>query len=90
MQTPQTVQGFKTLVKNMTHRERFVFPLKKGGNIEVYHTIKFESPKAPENICLTVIDENGNKETTINRLLNLWSDSYFQKIYDLLAPAKEV
>lgn len=84
MKTPQTLGQFKDLINGMKHRERFVFDLKNGGKLEVYHTIKFESWNAPENICLTAIDPGGDK-SSLNRLLHLWTDDYFAKIYGLLA-----
>jgi plasmid replication initiation protein len=83
MQKPNTSKEFKQLIKNMQHRERFVFKLNNGGSLEVYFTILFESKHADENICLTVITQEG-AESKKSKLLRLFTDDYFEKIYSLI------
>ena len=83
MEKPKTLQEFKSLLKSMEHRERFVFKIRDNkGYLEVYSTYTKEG-YGYMNICLQVVDEDGTGKPN-NKLLKLWSDNYFKQIYELL------
>ncbi len=82
MKAPNTINELKEIIKNMEHRERFIFkvPSMTDTNIEVYHTLLESNYKS--NICLTFV--NGDKNKPRNRLLKLWSEKNYENLFNLI------
>ena len=82
MRKPESVSELKSLIESMKHRERFVFDLKDGRMIEVYHTI-LNDFAGDRNVCLTIVfDEVDHKPQ--NKLLKLWPNSSYEKLFNLI------
>lgn len=81
MEKPKNIDDFKNIIKKMKHRERYVFNTNGHGDLEVYGT--YTSNMKDFNICLTLVDQNGNNKP-VNKLLKLWTDSCFLKIYNII------
>jgi hypothetical protein len=82
MKKPKNTAELKSLIYSMKHRERFVFDMKDGRMLEVYHT-HLNDFAGDRNICLTIVlDEIDHKPQ--NRLLKLWTESSYERIFNLI------
>ena len=78
MKAPKTVIELKSLMKDMIHRERFVFQI-DSKTIEVYNAILKDNVNKERNITLTIL----NGETVLqnkSKMYKLWKDSDFEKL----------
>jgi hypothetical protein len=82
MKKPENIQEFKKILNEMQHRERFIFPLKEGASLEIYST-RVNDGFGDKNINLTVIDQD-KKHKPLNRLLKLWENPFYEKIFNLI------
>jgi hypothetical protein len=78
MKTPATIADYTDLIKNMDHRERFVFKLANATcekhALEIYASDRMDSKMGddPRNIKFAIVDNCGKTQgKTVNRLRRL-------------------
>lgn len=87
MEKPKSLQEFVALIKSMKHRERFVFRCGELAEVEVYTTFLYEQSRRMDvdvNVLIQYNTEDGDALNKRNKLLRLWNESDFVKLYNQL------
>ena len=99
MKTPKTIEQLATLLTELSHRERVVFPVSNEVKskfddayaIEVYHTILWNSKYQDRNINIKLVDclgkpieRNGKPVVNKSKYLRLFTSDYLQNIHNIL------
>lgn len=99
MKAPENLNDFKSLIQGMNHRERFVFEsanyLKTKYEdstlkIEVYHTYLRETKNQDRNVTIHLVDFDGKPLMKKAKLLRLWSNDFYEKVFAMLAKESEI
>jgi hypothetical protein len=86
MKATTTPAELKALLKQMQHRERFVFNCAKHTTVEIYCTVLYDKTSGSDkNIKISVISEDGETKHQ-NKLLRLFTENNFNQLNTLIQP----
>jgi len=89
MKKPETIEQFKSLIKSMNHRERFVFPYAEQDqqmeSVEIYAALVDGGSRGEVmNITTTIVDILGKPvgKNKLSKYLPLWNENWWDTVYN--------